>query len=135
MSPFFIASILFFLLTFVGLVVRSNPRAWRRKYQDVFEKDKDRKINRNKSIDEAIPAKALAVSLVFLVCAVVFTMLGLMFASVEEETSLIPDVDSFRHEVEGYAPDFPDEDRPKPRPIKVPQQKNPPPLPERGSVF
>ena len=77
MVAFFLLSILCFLIAIFGLVVRLNPKRWRRIYQGIFERARRRQINRNKSIDEAIPAPVLRISMFCLLLAVTFAFLGI----------------------------------------------------------
>jgi len=131
---FFILSGACFLLAFAALVVRSNPKPWRRKYQTLFEADEPRNINRNKTIDERIPGIALIWTIVLLCAAVISALLGMAFADVSdsEDDDSIPDVEAFRQQIEGEVPEF--SDRPPPA-SEAPTNGSSAPLPERGSVF
>lgn len=77
MSSFFLLSVLCFLIGTFGFVIRANPKRWRRIYQTYFEHARKRHINRNKSIDEAIPAPVLRISMFCFMLGVVFALLSI----------------------------------------------------------
>lgn len=77
MNVFFMASVGCFVLAFVGIVVSLTPKRWRRRYQAVFESGRARRINRNKRIDEAVAMLSIRFTVLLLVCAMLFALLGI----------------------------------------------------------
>jgi quinol-cytochrome oxidoreductase complex cytochrome b subunit len=77
MNLFFLASVGCFLLAFMAIVVSMTPKRWRRRYQAVFETGRLRRINRNKRIDEAVAVISIRFSVLMLVCAMIFALLGI----------------------------------------------------------
>ena len=102
MSSFFLLSILCFLFALFGLIVRLNPKRWRRVYQHVFEEGRKKDINRNKFIDEAIPAPIFRISIFCLVLAVTFALIGMgtrNYAEVEPEALLEESTDEVAEQI------------------------------------
>ena len=76
MNFFFLASVSCFVLAFMGILVSLTPKRWRRRYQALFESGEARRINRNKRIDEAVAVISIRFTVLLLVCAMVFAVLG-----------------------------------------------------------
>ncbi len=84
MILFFTLSSVSFILAVFALVVRAHAKRWRRIYQYFFERGKPKLINRNKSIDEAIPAPAMKVAAICLFCSFILALLGVVLRDSSE---------------------------------------------------
>jgi hypothetical protein len=83
-----------FLLTFS---IGRDPRGWRRLYQSRFTRKEDFSVNRNKKIDENVKKYGISVSMIFLVAAVSFFVLGVTYRQRHTRPSMTPQ-DKFRQQ-------------------------------------